>query len=78
MSSKRVVIRADAIAAALEAMPAKKIGGIRRAFTVAEDTDLLKYQPIRTWGQLVEAFGVSENTLRRRWRELQARKAPAK
>ena len=61
--------------AALDALPEKRIGGHRRAFTPDEDAALLKYHSIRMWDDLAEAFGCSENTLRRRLRELTAGRA---
>ena len=58
------------LAAALAAMPAKNLGAARRVFTAEEDAALLRYQPVRTWSQLSEAFGCCADTLRRRYREL--------
>ena len=58
------------LAAALDAMPEKKSGASRRVFSAEEDAALLKYKPVRTWGQISEAFSVSEGTLRKRYREL--------
>jgi hypothetical protein len=64
-----VRIGAKDIAAALEAMPCR-MPGHGHAFTSEEDAWLLKYRPIRTWGQLCDAFGLSEHTLHRRYRAL--------
>ncbi len=54
----------------LAAMLPKRSGAPKREFSPEQDAALLKYRPIRTWEQLHQAFGLSENTLRRRYREL--------
>lgn len=69
-----VTVSAKDIEAALEAMPEKPIGVLRREFTAEEDAALLKYRPVRTWDQLCKAFGCCQDTLRRHYRELTAGK----
>ncbi len=62
--------RMSADLSALAALPEVGIGRHAPAFTPEENEALLKYWPIKSKSEVARILGVSEDTARKRYREL--------